>query len=111
MASTIEGEVPGYSKRGLGAGRLVNARSECFPSYICGQDGPSWCCRGVVIRRGQVTLGGHGNRIARVERARYCSRRKPRDRSFRPYPHSSRNVGGSAIANDGGCAQNPETAG
>ena len=65
-----QSEVPGYSQRGLAAGCLVNARGEGQPAYICGEDGPSCCSGGVVISRGQVTLGGHGHRIPHVLDAR-----------------------------------------
>ena len=64
-----ESEIAGYSQRGLRARRLVNARGEGLPSYICGENGPSGFACDVVIRRGQVSLGGCGDRIARVERA------------------------------------------
>jgi hypothetical protein len=64
-AYAIEGEVPGYSQRGLCARGLINAREESAASYIWWKDGASGCSGGIVIRRGQVALGGLGRGIAR----------------------------------------------
>src|ERR1700730_7913647 len=110
-ASTVEGEISGYSERGLGACRLINARRESLSAYIGGEDGSSWLCGGIVIGGGQITLGGHGNSITLVEHAGYRSRRKSSDRNCRPYPDIPGNDGGAEAANNRGSAQNSETAG
>src|ERR1700680_1413997 len=65
IASTVEGEVPGYSQRGRGN---INARGEGLSLYIRGEGGPyrwpSSCVHGGGKRRGQGRLGRLGNRIA-----------------------------------------------
>ena len=71
IASAVEGESPGYSQRRLGARGLINTSGEGLPSYVCRKDSPSCCARGGVIRRKQVSLGRHSNRIVRVKHARY----------------------------------------
>src|SRR5208283_5667001 len=80
VAERVEREIPGYSQRGLGNGR-INARIEGFASYVWLEAGPLGQGRGGDICRGQLSLGIHGSRIVDVFRARICSRWKSSDRT------------------------------